>query len=68
MTHKIISFLSILLLSLPLVACSTDDSEVETPINPDNGEENSSSDDVAMISFTHAVPDGYEQEAEKEAA
>lgn len=31
MTHKIISFLSILLLSLPLVACSTDDSEVETP-------------------------------------
>ena len=65
MTHKIISFLSILLLSLPLVACSTDDSEVETPIYPDNGEENPSSDDVAMISFTHAVPDGYEQEAEK---
>ena len=65
MTHKIISFLSILLLSLPLVACSTDDSEVETPIYPDNGEENPSSDEVAMISFTHAVPDGYEQEAEK---
>lgn len=65
MTHKIISFLSILLLSLPLVACSTDDSEVKTPIYPDNGEENPSSDDVAMISFTHAVPDGYEQEAEK---
>lgn len=68
MTHKIISFLSIQLLSLLLVACSTDDSDVETPINPDNGEENSSSDDVAMISFTHAVPDGYEQETEKEAA
>lgn len=60
------TFIYILLLSLPLVSCSADEPESETPVVPDNGEEGiPSSDNVEMITYTHAVPDGYDQEAEE---
>lgn len=64
MAHKIVSFIYILLVSLPLMSCSADSDNTE-PVIPDNGEDSLSSDSVEMISYTHAVPDGYDQEAEE---
>ena len=63
MAHKIISFIYIMLLSLPLVACSTD--EPNDSLVSGNGEDVSSPDDVEMISYTRAVPNGYDQEADE---
>ena len=62
--HKVTSFIYILLLSLPLVSCSADEPKSETPVVPDNGEDIPSSDNEEMITYTHTVPDGYDQEAE----
>lgn len=61
--HKVTSFVYILLLSLPLVSCSADEPKSETPVVPDNGEDIPSSDNEEMITYTHTVPDGYDQEA-----
>ena len=64
MMHKVTSFIYILLLSLPLVSCSADEPKSETPVVPDNGEDIPSTDNEEMITYTHTVPDGYDQEAE----
>lgn len=64
--HRLSMWLSFLLFLTPFVACSTE-VDMQGQVNPPVSDttDTPSFDGVEMITYTHAVPDGYDQEAEE---